>query len=127
MTLQKLKDEARKEFEKKIGIKSIKNYTDLGIATKKLLKENDKIMLKFIDSLIDKAYEESRRDFIEAEIERKKGMRKTIPKSPLDMTLREQMNQTIQPVYRPYVSNEESCNQDIDEDIAHLQSLISEK
>lgn len=55
---------------------------------------------------------------IEKEVE---GMKKKLPKDPLDMTFREQMNQTVQPVYRPYVSNEESYNQALTDLLSKLR------
>lgn len=47
-------------------------------------------------------------------VEALEKMRRVVPKDPLDITPREQMEQVIQPVYRPYISNEEAANQVID-------------
>lgn len=53
-------------------------------------------------------------------------MKKTLPKDPLDMTFRESMNQVMQPVYRPYVSNEESYNNGVS-DVLDLLKAKREK
>lgn len=54
------------------------------------------------------------KESVKEKIERIKKERLTIPKSPLDITPREQMQQSVQPIYRGYKSNEESHNQALD-------------
>ena len=48
------------------------------------------------------------------------GMMKVLPKDPLDITPREQMKQVVQPIHRPYISNEESYNQGVQDSLALL-------
>ncbi len=68
------------------------------------------------DWFIKKLSEQDRisKESIKEKIERIKKERLTIPKSPLDITPREQMQQSVQPIYRGYKSNEESHNQALD-------------
>lgn len=54
------------------------------------------------------------KESVKEKIERIKKERLTIPKSPLDITPREQMQRSVQPIYRGYKSNEESHNQALD-------------
>ena len=70
------------------------------------------------DNLLSKALQKHLEDYQEKLINHIIEMidrnKLTVPKNPLDMTVREQTQQSVQPVYREYISNEESVNQALD-------------
>ncbi len=49
------------------------------------------------------------------------GGKQIVPKDPLDITPREMMQQAVQPIYRRYVSNEESNNNALDFVLSHIR------
>jgi hypothetical protein len=80
------------------------------------------IKIGFVPAIIEEIVKHSQQQLLESlelEIEEK---RKKLPKDPLDITPREAMQTMIQPVYRRYVSNEESFNNALNEVKALIQS-----
>lgn len=57
-------------------------------------------------------------------VEMVESEKRIVPKDPLDITPREQISQLVQPVYRPYISNEESVNIILDTITSKLKELI---
>lgn len=68
--------------------------------------------------------ETKRSEELQSILEMIEGRKRNVPKDPMDMTMREQMEQVIHPVYRPYMSPEESVNNTLQELVEDIKKMI---
>lgn len=104
----------KEEFKKKFGISGMIINKD-----SELFVVGDWLRRKEVESFISSLLTRQKERMVEVVEEKKKPL----PKDPLDVTPREVMNQIIQPVYRRYVSNEESYNLALSDTIQAIREI----
>lgn len=90
----------------------------------KMMYETDHGSLVLSPTAIKKYFSTSLTALLKAIDEEAESMKQTVPKSPLDITPREAMRIAVQPIYRPYISNEETHNQALSDLQSRLKAYI---